>query len=455
MMTKKNVLWTVAATAAIAASVGLAGCSGDASPDPSSTGTAATGGQEAMEGQTDSGGPITVWVDPPRVPAAEAFQAAYPDIPIEVVQIDGTVGGQTVKQAFANFDTAGDGWPDAIFFPSNDDIAWATSSTSDYAADLTDLLPDVISGYDPAVLSFCDFDGEIRCLRNDAAPDVFWYNKAFFDENGYTLPTTWEEYGDLAVKIASEHPDKISGFVGDAYAVTRYLQAANCPTNDRVSESEAHINLADPNCVRAQDLLTTMYDGGALSTQGIFDGDAAEAGANLVMSPGAAWWGNYLFRDTWKIPAGEMTAVAPLTWNGESSPSTGNEGGGLWGVSSHIKGAELDNALVFAKFVATDPAWQVELSTGLPGYGPVQDAWLAKLADDAYFADVPTTQAAMKSALAAVQPYTYMLYDTGSIWTETMSPTLIGGGSMADAFTDFGGKLVNQAKSVGYTVVDN
>ena len=46
----------------------------------------------------------------------------------------------------------------------------------------------------------------------------------------------------------------------------------------------------------------------------------------------------------------------------------------------------------------------------------------------------------------------YMLYDTGSVWTETVSPTLIGGGSMEDAIAAFGEELVNQAKSVGYTV---
>lgn len=421
------------------ASLALAGCSGD------------TGGT-TPQAQTDSGGKITVWVDPPRVPAAEAFQKAYPDIEIDVVQIDGTVGGKTVKQSFANFDAAGSGWPDAIFFPSNDDIAWATNSTSNYAADLTDLMADTIKDYDPAVLSFCNIDGKIRCLRNDAAPDVFWYNKAFFDENGYTLPTTWEEYGDLAVKIAAEHPGKISGFLGDAYAINRYLQSSGCPTNDRVSESEARIDLSDPKCTRATELLDKMYQGKALSTQGIFDGDAATEGQNLVMSPGAVWWGNYLFRDTWKIPAGQMTAAAPLPWDGESTPSAGNEGGGLWGASSHITGKQLENTLTFMKFVNTDPRWQVELSTGLPGYGPVQDQWLEKLEADEYFADIPTTQESFKAALSVVQPYSYMLYDTGSVWTETVSPTLISGGSVTDALTAFGDELVNQAESVGYTV---
>ncbi|MFV0427791.1 MAG: ABC transporter substrate-binding protein [Beutenbergiaceae bacterium] len=432
--------------ASLAAACVLAACTSGGGDGDS------TGGGDAGN-QTDSGGPITVWVDPPRVPAAEAFAQAYPDIEVDIVQIDGAVGGQTVRQAFANFDTAQSGWPDAIFFPSNDDIAWATNSTSNYAADLTDLLPEVIEGYDPAVLSFCEIDGRIRCLRNDAAPDVFWYNKTFFEENNYELPTTWEEYANLAVQIAAEHPGRISGFLGDAYAVNRYLQAAGCPTNVRVSESEAQINLADPNCQRAEDLLTTMYDGDALSTQGIFDGDAAEAGANLVMSPGAVWWGNYLFRDTWEIPAGTMTAVAPLAWEGDSEPSTGNEGGGLWGVSSHITGTQLENALTFATFVATDTRWQVDLSTGLPGYGPVQDAWLENVATEDYFADIPTTQEAFKEAASFSQPYAYMLYDTSSIWSQTVAPELIAGGSMEAALDAFETELLNQANSVGYTVV--
>jgi ABC-type glycerol-3-phosphate transport system substrate-binding protein len=420
----------------------LSGCSG-------------SGGTQAAE-KTDSGGKITVWVDPPRVPAAEAFKTAHPEIEIDVVQIDGTVGGKTVQQQFAQFDAAGTGWPDAIFFPSNDDIAWATSSLSNYAADLTDELGDVIDGYDPAVLSMCNVDDAIRCLRNDAAPDVFWYNAKFFADNGYTAPTTWEEYGTLAAKIAAEHPGKVSAFLGDAYAPDRYLWAADCPTNDRVSETEAHIDLDDPNCVRARDLLTTLVDGGAASPLGIFDADAAVTGKNLVMSPGALWWGDYLFNQTWQIPAGEMQATAPLTWEGESSPSAGNEGGGLWGMSSHISGKQLKNAKTFMTFVATDPAWQVELTTGLPAYGPVQDDWIAKQAASNYFYDTDATFAAFKDAIGAVPGnHSYMLYNTGSVWTESVTPALVAGKSVDEAWAAFGSELVNQAKAQGYTVVDS
>jgi ABC-type glycerol-3-phosphate transport system substrate-binding protein len=422
-----------------AALMTLAACAGNGGP--------------AAPPQTDSGGAITVWVDPPRVPAAEAFQKAHPEIPVTVNQIDGTVGGRALQQQFAQFNQAGRGWPDAIFFPSNDDIAWASGSQIGYTADLTDLVPDLISGYDPAVIAPCLIDGKIRCLRNDAAPDVFWFNKRFFDENGYQPPKTWEEYADLAVRIAREHPGMISGFTGDAYAPDRYLWASGCPTNHRVSETDVNIDLADPRCTRAKDLLGTMIDADAVSKLGIFDADAATVGRNLVMSPGAVWWGDYLFNQTWKIPAGEMTAVAPLSWAGESTPATGNEGGGLWGVSSHITGKQLENALVFARFVTTDPAWQVELSTGLPAYGPVQDAWIEKQSSSNYFADTATTFAAAKQATGLVRPdHSYVLYNTGSVWTETVTPALINGQPMDAAWEAFGTELLNQAKAMGYTV---
>lgn len=415
--------------------------------------TACSAGSASTTEQTDTGGAITVWVDPPRVPAAEAFKAANPDMDFTYVQIDGTVGGKTLQQQFAQFNQAGKGWPDAIFFPSNDDIAWASGAQINYTADLTDSLSDVIDGYDPAVIAPCNIDGKILCLRNDAAPDVFWYNKTFFTENGYTLPTTWEEYADLAVTIAAAHPGKISGFLGDAYAPDRYLWASGCATNDRVSETDVVINLDDAKCTRAKDLLNTLTQGDAVTALGIFDADAATVGPELVMSPGAVWWGDYLFNQTWKIPAGNMSAVAPLTWEGESTPATGNEGGGLWGVSSHIKGKQLENTLKFAAFVATDPAWQVELTTGLPGYGPVQDEWIAKQAASGYFADNDATFEAFKEATKYVQgDHAYMLYNTGGIWAETVTPALVSGGSFDDAWATFGTELNNQAKSFGYTV---
>jgi ABC-type glycerol-3-phosphate transport system substrate-binding protein len=440
MKTRKLLSVTTAVAALAMVGLALTGCS--SSPkSASATGT-----------QTDSGGPITVWVDAPRVPAADAFKKAYPNIKVNIVQIDSTVGATTTEQHFAQFDAAKKGWPDAIFFPSNDDVAWA--SKTGYTANMSKDTPDLVAGYTKTALASCFIDGEYQCLRNDAAPDVFWYNAALFKQWGYTVPTTWADYESLAVKIAQDHPGYISGFTGDAYAPNRYLWASDCPTNVQVNPTTVEINFQDPKCTRAQDLLSTLVGAKALSTDGIFDADATTAGQKLVMSPGAAWWGNYLFETTWKLPKGTMQAAPGLTWPGSSTIQMGDEGGGLWGMSSHIKGKELANAETFMKFVASDPRWEVDLTTGLPAFTAEQAPWLKKQESDDYYADTKATLATFAPAINTVPgDYSYLLYDTGGEWTSTIAKDLAGGQSFASAWSDFTTDLVSKAKAAGYTVV--
>lgn len=91
----------------------------------------------------------------------------------------------------------------------------------------------------------------------------------------------------------------------------------------------------------------------------------------------------------------------------------------------------------------------------MTGSGPKtsQDAWAAKQGESNYFADNDTTFAAMKKAIGYVQPdHAYMLYNTGSVWTEKMAPALVSGKSVDDAWGAFSTELTNQAKAMGYTV---
>jgi ABC-type glycerol-3-phosphate transport system substrate-binding protein len=442
MKTRRFLSAATAAATAIVTAVVLSSCSSGGS----NAGTSGGGGT-----QTDTGGKITVWVDAPRVPAADAFKKAHPEIPINIVQIDSTVGATTTQQHFAQFDAAKKGWPDAIFFPSNDDVAWA--SKTGYTADMSKLTPDLVAGYTKTALASCYIDGTYRCLRNDAAPDVFWYNASLFKKWGYTVPTTWDAYQTLALKIAKDHPGYISGFTGDAYAPNRYLWASDCPTNVAVNPTTVRINFSDPKCTRARDMLTSLTAAKALSTDGIFDADAAKAGQKLAMSPGAVWWGDYLFQQTWKLQKGTMQAAGGLTWPGDSKPQMGDEGGGLWGMSSHIKGKELKNAETFMKFVVSDPAWQVDLSTGLPAFTAQQQPWLAKQAKDDFYADTKATLDTFAPAIDTVPTdYSYLLYDTGGEWTSTVAKDLASGASFDKAWSDFSTDLVSKAKAAGYTV---
>jgi multiple sugar transport system substrate-binding protein len=122
-------------------------------------------------------------------------------------------------------------------------------------------------------------------------------------------------------------------------------------------------------------------------------------------------------------------------------------------MSSHIKGKELANAKLFMKFVVSNPKWQVDLTTGLPAFTAMQKPWLEKQASDDFYADTKATLATFAPAIDTVPTdYSYLLYDTGGIWTSTVAKDLAAGKDFATAWSDFGSNLLSKAKSVGYTV---
>jgi len=163
---------------------------------------------------------------------------------------------------------------------------------------------------------------------------------------------------------------------------------------------------------------------GVVSATGIFSPDAAKVGSRLAMSPGAVWWGSFLFRDNLEGTGRPISAATPLRWAADPQPTTSSEGGGLWGFSRHIKGTELANVLTFARFVAADPRWQVDLSVGLPGVGPLQQPWPRQAAQ----CRIPGRVRHGRHRLCvrhhdrAPPTRDYTRYNTGTVWTYTVTP---------------------------------
>jgi multiple sugar transport system substrate-binding protein len=149
------------------------------------------------------------------VPAVNAFEKAYPNIKVQMNVISDDVGADQMEGKFQLFNEAGSGWPDVIFFPTNDDIAWAAGPKIDYAANLTNLLPASLrETYPKAVIAPCMINGQLRCVRNDDAATLLWYNATLFKQWGYAVPTTWPQYEALGLKIAKDHPGYYVGMVG-------------------------------------------------------------------------------------------------------------------------------------------------------------------------------------------------------------------------------------------------
>jgi ABC-type glycerol-3-phosphate transport system substrate-binding protein len=400
--------------------------------------------------------PLTIWVDPPRVPAVDAFEKAFPSIKIQINVLSDNVGNDQLQGKFELFDRVGSGWPDVIFFPTEDDIAWASDPQINYALNLTKLAANVRGGFPKAALAPCVINGQLRCLRNDDGADVLWYNAVLFKKWGYTAPTTWPQYEALGLKIAQQHPGYYVGLLGDSYAEGRYLWASECPTNLPVGVNKVEIDLNSPNCTRMENLLDTLLKAKVVATSGIVDSSTATSvGPKLVMTPGAEWYGSYLYEGTYHVPAGQITAGPSLTWPGEDV--TGAEGGAFWTVSSHLSGQLQAEAVKFAEWAATSPIWQVNVSVAtFPAYSSDQRPWLQKnVISNAYYY-APDRQAQANAMAAATRIVwsgrAYDQYDTGEIWQQVITPALTQGKNLASVWAEFQTQLVDTAKSFGYSV---
>ncbi|WP_382308086.1 ABC transporter substrate-binding protein [Herbiconiux sp. UC225_62] len=437
------------ASGAVILAVIASGCAGNST----ATSSGEFGFPEATQ-QADS--TITVWVDNTRVAAADAFKKAHPDVPIEVVTYDGSANGSNSFQTKIQlFDKAKKGWPDVVWSTQTNDAAWASQSTpgsQPFAAQLDGGLVDdtLIDGFSAGALDPCTIDGKVYCLRNDLAQNVLWFDQTLFDQFGYTVPTTWEEYEELGKKVAAEHPGYIIGSAGDAWTPEIYMWASKCQAGDVTAVREITVETTSEECQRMADLLDTSIANGSITTESVFSPTFVQKYSGKVLAmPGPVWYSGAIFNspDSLNVPAGQIGAATPLTWEGEDVV-TGNVGGGTWYISSHS--ANLDAAKQFVEFVATSDDYQVELNPGLPAFQSAGEKWVTKQVDSGYFAN--DLKAITDSASLVWPGWGSPTFSQEAVWAKTITPVVTSGGKISDTLEEWGQAIKDQAQVNGYKV---
>lgn len=426
----------------------LAGCTnGNDTKDETSGAPAPT---------TASDAPITVWVDADRQAAADAYVAAFPDDPIVIESFDGSANGSgTFRTKIQLFDTAGEGWPDVVFSSQNNDASWASQGSNGnepFAAVLNEgLIPDdVISGFATGALDPCTVDGKVYCLRNDLAQVVLWYNAAMMEEFGYELPTTWEEYQELGVKVAKEHPGYIVGTQGDTFTSEIYMWSSKCEANNITGATSVTVDTSSEECTRMASLLDDLRTAGSSPNIGVFTPEfVSEYTGKVLMMPGPIWYSGALFSNpgSLNVPAGEMAVAAPLPWDGEDA-ATGNVGGATWFISSHSENPAL--AAKFVEFVTTNDAYQVELAPGYPAFAAAADKWVAKQNASGYYA-TPLDDAVAAGSLIW-SGWGSGIFSQEAIWGKTMTTGVAEGKTLVELLPDWQQAISDQAQVDGYTV---
>ncbi len=194
-----------------------------------------------------------------------------------------------------------------------------------------------LDDYTPGALDPVTVDGNVYGARDNLAPVVLWYNQTLFDEFGYTIPTTWEEYEALGDKVAAEHPGYILGSIGDPFtAVLSDMWSAQAPIYP-VDGNTFNTDFSDDHATRMIDLLDHMYANKTLATDGLFTPElVAKYKGKVLAIPGPTWFTGGLIQNPDNLDGqpGEWGAGHALHWAGEPI-GTGNVGGGFWYGSSH------------------------------------------------------------------------------------------------------------------------
>jgi ABC-type glycerol-3-phosphate transport system substrate-binding protein len=431
----------------VAAAVAACGHGGSAS------GSSGGGAKDGFSQAAQSSGPLTVWVDSSRVPAAQAYAKAHPSVKLNIVTYDGDANGSNTLQTKVDlYDRTGSGWPDVVFSAENNEVSWA--QPAGFTAPLNKgLIPSsVLSGFASGALNPCTVNGTVYCLRNDLAPVVLWYNATLMKQFGYQVPTTWAQYEQIGEEVATQHPGYIVGSAGDTFTPEIYMWASQCQANDITGIRAVTVNVTSPNCQRMASLLDTLVKAGSMSKLSVFSTafDKNEKG-KVLMLPGAAWLGGAVFDSSSGLntPKGQISAAPIPQWPGSATPATGDVGGGTWLLSAHS--AHLAAAVDFITWVTTNNGYQADLAPGLPADSSAATAWLANQAKSGYY--VGNIGPVLQQAAGQVWPgWGYGKYSQEAIWAATLTPGVTAGKSIASMLPAWQTAITNYATAAGYQV---
>jgi ABC-type glycerol-3-phosphate transport system substrate-binding protein len=350
----------------------------------------------------------------------------------------------------------GNGWPDVVFSEQVNDPVWMAKKPFEFAAPIEGLIPqNLISQWPAPSTAQCTIDGKQYCVQDNLAQVVLWVNKKLMDQFGYTVPTTWQQWAALGAKVATEHPGYIVGNIGDSFGHWIYLWSGQCPL-EQLQADKLLINSADAHCTRMAGLLDPLIKNGTVPPLSVFTPDFAKkyggASDKVLLMPGPSWYAQALFDQTLHIPAGQITAAAPLQW--ESEPiTTGQVGGGPWIISRHSR--NLTAAADFVTWATTvfNPTG-TDARPGYPAYPPLADTWLAAQAKNPYFAADPTP--ALKAASTQIwQGWNLVTYPDQPVWSNTVVTQLVAGKSLSSMLPPFGKALAQAAQAAGYAVTQH
>ena len=233
-------------------------------------------------------------------------------------------------------------------------------------------IDDFIKGYYDEGKQFGD--GKMYTLPFSKSTEVLFYNKTFFDANGLSVPTTWDEMEAVCARIKEIDPDSTPlGYDSEEnWFITMCEQLGSGYTS---AEGEKFIfdnetNRAFVERFRSwyqKGYVTTQELGGGY-TSALFKKGANEAGKSYMCIGSSAGAANQRPNQTQGVYDFEV-AITSVPQVNPANPKVISQGPSVC-IFNKENPQEVLASWLFVKFLTTTPAFQAEFSM-VSGYMPV------------------------------------------------------------------------------------
>ena len=304
-------------------------------------------------GDAGESGPVTLnyWAWAPNLEqVVDIWNEQNPDIQVTVNKQD---GGDPAITKLLTAIKAGSGAPDLI---QAEYQKIPTLVSSDALADLTDQgAGDLEGDFSEGVWSSVTLDGQgVYAIPQDSGPMMAYYRTDILDQYGLSVPTTWDEYAQVAEDLHAADPSKYLGTfsANDAgwFAGLSQQAGASWWGNDGESWS---VDVDEEPTQKVASYWGGLVESGAIDNKPMY---TPEWNAGLNDGSQVGWissvWAPGVLSGNAPDTAGKWTA-APLPQWDAANPSDGNWGGSTTAVTTQSEKKEA--AVEFATWLNTDP----------------------------------------------------------------------------------------------------
>jgi len=317
------------------------------------------------------------------------FNKLYPNITIE----HSTYGGWSDIAGLINTEIAGDNQPNVAYcYPDHvamynmakaviilDDLINSTveveraDGTTEILGLTQEQIDDFIDGFYNEGKQYGD--GLMYTMPMSKSTEVLYYNKTYFEKNGLTVPTTWEEMKATCAKIKELDPKSIP--LGYDSENNWFITMCEQYGYGYTSATGEHYLFNNDDCKAFVKELREWYQAGYVTTEALYgsytsglftelDKDISHSYMCIGSSGGASY----------QIPEGNAfeVGVAPIPQVSESNQKVISQGPSLCIMrGGKTTDQEVIASWLFVKYLTTNMAFQTEFSS-TSGYMPVLES---------------------------------------------------------------------------------